>query len=165
MPWNTFSPIWLSLRQPAPAALRKKPFWLYKMVISKVISSRAGARGTEQTPRAAWERTLTPSLTLQPVHHVPHRGNEVLVLLWVGQDNTVQSVHVGINSFHRGRFPTTYSEHTEISHKEFWWPQQFQKVNTTLRVIGANTQTAIGGDFAMLHLLWQILQNSVLLSP
>lgn len=165
MPWNTFNPIWLSKRQPTPAALRKKPFWLYNMVISTWISTRTGARGTEQTPRAARERTLTPSLTLQPVHHIPHRGDEVLVLLWVGQDNTVQSVHVGINSFHRGGFPTTYSEHSEINHKVFWWPQQFQKVPTVLRVICANTQTAIGGDFATHHLLWQILQNHVLLTP
>lgn len=64
-------------------------------------------------------RTLTLSLTLQPVHHVPHRGDEVLVLLWVGQDNTVQSVHVGINGFHGGGFPAAYSGQGEISHKVF----------------------------------------------
>lgn len=72
-----------------------------------------------EAPRAAWERALTPSLALQPVHHVPHCGDEVLVLLWVGQDNTVQSVHVGIDGFHRGGFPTAYSEHSEMSHKVF----------------------------------------------
>lgn len=89
------------------------------MVINTGMSTRTGARGPEQTPGTAWVRTLTPSLTLQPVHHVPHRGDEVLVLLWVGQDNTVQSVHVGINSFHRGGFPTAYSQHSEMSHKVF----------------------------------------------
>lgn len=155
MPWKPFNPIWLSLRQPAPAALRKKPFWLYNMVISRGRSSRTGAQGREQAPGAAWEGALTLSLTLQPVDHVPHGGDEVLVLLGVGQDDAVQSVHVGIDRFHRGGFPAAYGEHRGMSHKVHNISNCFDDHSNSKKLNTMPTHKL---------LLWQILLNNVLLT-
>lgn len=50
----------------------------------------------------------TQSLAFKSVHHISDSGYEVLILLWVSHNNTMQPIHVGIDSFHCRCFSTTW---------------------------------------------------------
>lgn len=86
------------------------PQWLWGKKVFNCTVWSAQESVSEQVPeveRAGKERRLTQSLAFKPVYHISHRGYEVLVLLWVGHNNTVQSVHVGIDGLQCGCLPTT----------------------------------------------------------